>query len=80
MAKTPTVNTNALIDINPNGITITLPSLDKDVAELINKASEFTVEPLEKHAFDTANVRITSNKRIEFVDREDTDMDNTSIL
>jgi hypothetical protein len=69
--ETSTIDTVAKIDVSPEGVKITLPAIDKDIASLIQSASKFTVQPVETHSYDTSNVTILSDRKIAFVDREE---------
>ena len=69
MADQATVTVTVDINVSPDGITLGIEALDKDLASLIVAAGEFEVLPSEYHTFDTSTVTLKSKKMLSFVDR-----------
>jgi hypothetical protein len=61
--------TKLKIDINPDGISLSLEGIDADIAKLIQAAGDFTVTQLDTRNLDVSDVVIKSVKSIQFVDR-----------
>lgn len=68
MSQQPTVLATVRIDVSPSGVKFTLEGLDTDLAELIEQAGTFQVQPLEQETFDTSILTMKSTKVISFVD------------
>ncbi len=71
MSSTATLQVVLKIDVGVDGITMTIDSLDKDLAELIASGKDYEVLPNQYMTYDTDTVTIRSKKALAFTDRPD---------
>lgn len=67
MPSTSTLSTLVRIDVSPDGVRLSIDSLDADLADLIALAGSFSVETPLYHTVDTKDVVIKSTKVLQFV-------------
>lgn len=68
--REPTKAVTLNIDINPDGIHLTIPGLENDLANLIKEGATFEVTDVKYRSVDSSDVYFRSVKALQFIPRE----------
>jgi len=72
------LNLSVYMDIGRDGIRLQISAIDEDLAKLIQEVEFFQVKEVSRHALDTSDVLLVSNKGLGFIERPELEEDDTS--
>lgn len=68
--REPTKAVTLNIDVNPDGVHLTIPGLENDLAKLIGAGKSFEVTEIKYRSVDSSDVHIRSTQALQFTPRE----------